>query len=251
MDLSKMRDYLVEFNSLPIEKYDTVAFTGGEVMAPYYLHDANSIDRDQYIPACAYIAIENGMTPVFKTNAVWGRDIDLMYKMFRGFNTVVRLTGQRINLDISLDRFHANIDAIANILDNILANPEFAHSVNITFQGLHRNSSQATNDLTMALYAHDIKTYVGTRYGKILTDGTHYYPVQYNLRQAIADVGRATDNKLGTFKLTGQPDIYGDFVMIDSDDYVCLNMTHKMKIDGRPLGECIQLLKEKSKEKQR
>ena len=244
MDLDKMALYLSEFNALPIEKYDTVALTGGEVMAPYYSYD------DTYIPSALQIIFNENMTPCLKTNGVWGNDENLMNRILASITDIAGENDKKVMMDISLDRFHKNFGAVANIYRSLLHNPTCTKYITVILQGIKDNSMHAFYDLFMALSGHGIINDKDIS-GRFVTDGTNRYPIIYNFNQAIADIGRARANKLGTFKLTGQSDIYGDCIMIDAKDRVRFNHINALVMDGQPLGDCIKILEQKSKQRTR
>lgn len=242
MDLDKMALYLSEFNALPIEKYDTVALTGGEVMAPYYSYD------DTYIPSALQIIFNENMTPCLKTNGIWGNDENLMNRILSTITDVAGDNGKKVIMDVSLDRFHKNFAAVAKIYRSLLNNPTCAKYITVVLQGIKNNSVRSFYDLFMAssgygiIWGKDIS-------GQYITDGVSRYPIIYNFNQAIANIGRARANKLGTFNLTGQSDIYGDCIMIDAKDRVRLNHINALVMNGRPLGDCIKILEQKSKQR--
>ena len=243
MELDKIKKYMGEFRTIPIDKDSVVSFTGGEVMTPYFIGD------EKYIQDCIKIAFNNGFTPALKTNGVWGANEPLRYRILAGIVDTAISSNKLVEMDISVDRFHNNFGAVAEILNTVLKEPILAQHLVITLQGLYKNSAMAARDLYMALLSHhiDISVKNDTANCVLLTNGSHDLQVYYNFNQAIADFGRAAENKLGTFKLTGKSDIFGDCVMIDADDRLRLNVTRAIKIKGRPLDVCIQKLKEKTK----
>lgn len=242
MDLDKMAMYLEEFNALPIEKYDIVALTGGEVMAPYYYCDYT------YIPLSLQVAFDENMTPCLKTNGTWGNDENLMNRILASITDIAGENDKKVMMDISLDSFHKNFGAVANIYRTLLNNPTCAKHIDVVLQGIKNNSMHNLYDLYMALSSYGIIKGEDIL-GQFITDGTNRYPINYNFNQAIANIGRARANKLGTFNLTGQPDIYGDSIMIDRNDRLRLNLVNCMAMGTKPLGECLQILKEKSKQR--
>lgn len=239
MNLDKMAYYLDEFNALPLAKSDVVAITGGEVMSPYYHNDTT------YIPMCLDIAHHGGMLPVLKTNGVWGGDTKMRNTVFSSVADVAYANGTLVAMDISIDRFHNNLGATTNIIDALVKNPVLGYCIVLTLQGIHKNSSHAIYDLISALLTRNIR--IASRDVKdktlLLSDGKNFYPVYYNFDQSVANIGRAHKNKLGVFELTGKPDIFGDSVMIDHNDVLRLNLVRGTKINGRPIGDVIQQIK--------
>ena len=244
MNLDKMKKYLDEFNALPIEKYDSLVFTGGEVMAPYYHGE------QKYIPKCLKMAIDANMLPILKTNGLWGNDKALKDKIFSDIESVAYNAGKLIAMDISVDRFHNNLGAVANIINDVVRNSELGFCLALTIQGIHKNSTHAVYDLYSALLTRGIRPYSRARQDDsiLLTDGQSLYPLYYNFKQSVANTGRARANKLGKFELTGKADIYGDCVMIDGNDVLRLNNVRGAAIHNRPIGEVIQQLKNKEKQ---
>lgn len=242
MDLDKMSQYLAEFNALPIEKYDTLVMTGGEVMSPYYHNN------DTYIQQCIDIAFHGGMLPVLKTNGIWGKNPKLKNKIFTDIADIAYAKNKLVAMDISLDRFHDNLGAVADIINVLVREPAIGYCIATTLQGIYKNSTHAVHDLYSALLTRNIKIVGNDSQNKIilLSDDNNLYPLYYNFNQSIANVGRARTNKIGVFNLSGRPDIYGDCIMIDNNDVLRLNNVRGAKIDGRPILDVIRQLQQRN-----
>lgn len=215
MPADKIERYISEFKDMGIPVWDYVVFTGGEVMAPYY------IGQHKYIPMVADICANNDMSACFKTNALWGNKLILAGSILKSLADVAHKHDRQISLDISIDEYHDNLNAAANIVNQIMNSQYLSAAIPVSFVGLNTPASQ----YKYQEFANILRQR-GIHVGQLDTDGTIVMSKGDNLNVmfyeigALSRLGRAADNNLTQHIPSGHPNIG------DSD---CLEITNTNK----------------------
>ena len=232
MPLSNVEKYIGEFNAMPLPKWEHMVFTGGETMAPYF-HG-----RMEYIPQCLEIASSYGMVPFVKTNGVWGTNEELRHRILRDFANIAYRQNKLMSLDISVDRFHKNIPAVCNILNDVVRSDYLAPAVRISLAGLNDTKSyKAFTNLIRALREKGL----GVNFNPdleftISVPDVRAMRVFYDFNIAISNIGRAADNNLGNYVPDGRTNILdGNCLQIDNNDIARLNYKYSTAVNGRSL----------------
>ncbi len=235
MPLSKVEKYIGEFNAMPLPKWEYMVFTGGETMAPYY-HG-----QTEYIPRCLDIAASHKMAPFVKTNGVWGAHTELRNQILHDFAAAAYRNNMVMSVDISIDAFHKNTNAVFNIVNDIVRSDYLAPAVRISLLGLNDTKSRIEfSNLIDALRANGLTVQVQKNGVFVINvphvHGTCAYSVYYDLWTNISNVGRATENNLGKFVPDGRPDMEtGHCLQIDNNDIAKLNYKHTTPVNNRPV----------------
>lgn len=232
MPLDKVEQYVGEFCAMPLPKWEYVVFTGGETMAPYF-HD-----QMEYIPRCLDIAAQHKMAPFVKTNGVWGANTELRSRVLRDFAAAAYRNNLLMSLDVSVDAFHNNTNAVVNIVSDVVRSDYLAPAVRISLCGLNDMKSQvAFANVIDALRAQGLTVEV-RKNGMFVVGVPHVRGVRvyYDVWTNIGNVGRAVENNLGKFVPDGQPDMEtGHCLQIDNNDIAKLNYKFSVPVNGRPV----------------
>lgn len=232
MPLNKVEKYIGEFNAMPLPKWEYIVFTGGETMAPYY-HG-----QPEYMPHCLDIVASHKMAPFVKTNGLWGAQSELRNHILHDFATAAYKNNMLMSMDISVDAFHKNADAVFNILRDIVHSDYLASAVRISLASLNDTKSRIEfSNLIDALRANGMTVQV-QRNGMftISVPNIRTVSVYYDLWTNISNVGRAMENNLGKFIPDGRPDMEtGHCLQIDNYDIAKLNYKHTTPVNNRPV----------------
>lgn len=232
MPLSKVEQYIHDFNTMPLPRWEYMVFTGGETLAPYYFN------RMTYIPQCLEFAAQYNMVPVVKTNGVWGNNDDLRKRILHDFASAAYRHNLLMSMDISVDAFHNNEHAVFNILNDVISSIYLAPAIRITLQSLDDKKSHTKMfNLIQSLDKNDL--IVGAPENgtvPIEVPQSHMGLIFYDLGPMISKIGRAKKNNLGQTVPDGKPDIQtGHCLQIDNNDIATLNYKHSVPVNGRRL----------------
>ena len=191
MPVGKIERYISEFKDMGVPVWDYVTFTGGETMAPTY------IGHTKYIPTVADICARNDMSACFKTNGLWGNRLIKCDDILKCLSDVAHKYDRQILLDISIDEYHNNLDAAANIVQQIMKSQSLINAIVVSFIGLNTSASQYKfNEFSNILRKR------GFFVGPIDSDGTvmiskdNKANVMFYDIGALSRLGRAADNNL-------------------------------------------------------
>ena len=230
MPLDKVEKYIAEFNAMPMPKWEYMVFTGGETMAPYF---RNLIE---YMPRCLDIAAQHKMAPFVKTNGVWGGNDAMRGRILRDFAAAAYRNNILMSMDISVDAFHNNNVAVCNIINDVVRSDYLAPAIRISLAGLNDMKSRFVfANLVEDLRASGLTVEVRKDGAFVVgVPGVRGVFVYYDLWTNISNVGRAADNKLGSFVPDGRPDMQtGNCLQIDNNDVATLNYKHITAVNGR------------------
>lgn len=239
MPLQDVEKYIAEFNAMPLPKWEHMVFTGGEAMAPYFHKQM------EYIPQCLNIAASYGMVPFVKTNGVWGMNDELRHQILRDLANVAHRHNLMMSLDISVDAFHNNTNAVFNILNDIVRSDYLAPAIRVSLVSLNDKKSHMEfmylldklriNGLDVDV-GHDGMFTLWVPYVR----GVHLY---YDLRTNISNIGRAAENKLGKFVPNGRPSMdEGHCFQIDNSHIATLNYKYSTPVNGRSMLDVVKEL---------
>lgn len=228
MPLSKVEQYIGEFNAMPLPKWEYVVFTGGEAMAPYFHNQMG------YMPRCLEMAGRAGFAPFIKTNGVWGTDDALRCRILNDCACMAEKNNLMTSMDVSIDEFHNNVPAVAHIIQDIVSSEHLARCVRVSISGLDTIKSHVQFNYLMA--------YLKSRAIHIFPSGNTFIAahgpvgtrVLYDFGTPVAQMGRAKQNNIGEIQPDGSPDaILGNCLQIDNGDIATLNYFYKTPINGR------------------
>ena len=239
MPLKYVEKYIAGFNDMPLQKWEHMVFTGGEAMAPYF-HK-----RTEYIPQCLEIAASYGMVPFVKTNGVWGMNEELRHRILRDFANVAYRQDKMMSMDISVDAFHNNNNAVVRILNDVVRSDYLAPAVRISLVGLNDTKSYATfmrliDELRATGLDVDIRDDGSLALWVPYVRGVSVY---YDLGAHINKIGRAAKNNLGQIVPNGRPHITdGHCLEIDNKHNAILNYKYSTPVNDRPMLDVVNEL---------
>lgn len=227
---------------MPLPKWEHMVFTGGEAMAPYF-HK-----RMEYIPQCLDIASSYGMVPFVKTNGVWGMNDELRHRILRDFANVAYKNDKMMSMDISVDAFHNNNNAVVRILNDVVRSDYLAPAVRISLVGLNDTKSRVVfTHLLNELRASGLDVDIGDDGNLVLwVPYVRGVSVYYDLGASINKIGRAAENNLGRFVPDGRPHISdGHCLEIDNKHNAILNYKYITPVNDRPMFDVVKELMSK------
>ncbi len=243
MSLHQIDEYLCEFNELPYRLSENVVIGGGEGLSPYLFGNFD------YIPdVLSMINSQNGVTTI-KTNGVWAADKSRARTILKSLATTAHKMGKLVDLDISIDEFHNNIPAVANLFSEILSDEYITVAVRPIFAGFKTlGSAVALVKLKKELNARKILVEQKSNgdwcvYNEFGT-GIHV-PTDYD--NEIFDIGRAKNTNVFTYRYQEPGLISVNSLQIDGNDNAILNNFYKTKINGRPLENVVKSLIQRAK----
>lgn len=134
MPIETVERYVVQYKNMGIPIWDYIVFTGGESMAPYFC------GQHKYIPTVAEICAKNDLSPCFKTNAKWSAGYAT--HILKDLSDIAHKYDRQISLDISIDEYHNNLFAAANVINIVMSNQKLIDAIVISFVGLNTAASQ-------------------------------------------------------------------------------------------------------------
>ena len=243
MPINKIERYIGEFKDMGIPVWDYVTFTGGETMAPYY------IGQHKYIPNIADICAKNDMSACFKTNGMWGNRLMKCDTVLKSLSDVAHKYDRQISLDISIDEYHNNLDAAANIVQQVMKSQYLIDAIIISFIGLNTIESQYTfNEFSNVLRSR------GFFVGPLESDGTVLIAKDNKANVAFYDIGalsrlgRAADNNLTQYIPGGhiRPDD-SNCLEITNNNQAILNYKFSTRTKDKTVGQIYNELKQKKR----
>lgn len=243
MPVDKIERYISEFKDMGVPVWDYVTFTGGEVMAPTY------IGHTKYIPTVADICARNDMSACFKTNGLWGNRLMKCDTVLKSLSDVAHKYDRQISLDISIDEYHNNLDAAANIVQQVMKSQYLIDAIIISFIGLNTIESQYTfNEFSNILRNR------GFFVGSIDSDGTimiskdNKSNVMFYDIGALSRLGRAADNNL-TQHIPSSHIRSGDSdcLEITNNNQAILNYAFTTDIKDKTIAQVYNELKQKKR----
>ena len=238
MPIDKIERYICEFKDMGIPVWDYVTFTGGETMAPYY------IGQHKYIPTVADICAKNNMSACFKTNALWGNKLILSGNILKSLADIAHKHDRQISLDISIDEYHDNMNAAANVVDQIMNSQYLSAAFPVSFVGLNTPASQYKyQEFANILRQRRIYVDQMDSDGSIIMSKGDNLNVMFYEIGALSRLGRAADNELTQHIPNG----YTDCLMITNDDQAILNYKHKTTVANKTIGQAYNELIQKKR----
>ena len=243
MPVDKIERYISEFKDMGVPVWDYVTFTGGEVMAPTY------IGHTKYIPTVADICARNDMSACFKTNGLWGNRLIKCDDILKCLSDVAHKYDRQILLDISIDEYHNNLDAAANIVQQIMKSQSLIDAIVVSFIGLNTSASQYKfNEFSNILRNR------GFFVGSIDSDGTimiskdNKSNVMFYDIGALSRLGRASDNNL-TQHIPSSHIRSGDSdcLEITNNNQAILNYAFTTDIKDKTIAQVYNELKQKKR----
>ncbi len=243
MPVDKIERYISEFKDMGVPVWDYVTFTGGEVMAPTY------IGHTKYIPTVADICARNDMSACFKTNGLWGNRLIKCDDILKCLSDVAHKYDRQILLDISIDEYHNNLDAAANIVQQIMKSQSLIDAIVVSFIGLNTSASQYKfNEFSNILRNR------GFFVGPIDSDGTimiskdNKSNVMFYDIGALSRLGRAADNNL-TQHIPSSHIRSGDSdcLEITNNNQAILNYAFTTDIKDKTIAQVYNELKQKKR----
>ena len=254
MPLDKIEKYLHEFKDLPYSTSEYVVIGGGEGLGPYLFGDNN------YIPDLLMKINKFGGVPTIKTNGVWGNSPELRRSILHSLADVVYKTGTVASLDISVDEFHNNIPAVANIFAEILSNVYVMLAIRPSLMGFFTlASSNALAQLEKELKSRGIVMdelglkELNVRNIKISEMGVSVFNLRYeqsvhsinvitDYSNLVVDLGRAKENNVFTCRFFAPNFVGENCLQIDGNDTLLLNNYYRAEIKKRPLKTVVNSL---------
>ena len=239
MPLTTVEKYIDEFNTLPMDKWQHMVFTGGEAMAPYFYKQMD------YIPQCLTMAAEHKMIPFIKTNGIWGADTEMRNRILRDVAAAAYKNNMLMSLDLSIDEFHDNDVAVYNILNDVVRSNYLAPAVRISLCSLNTPASHAKfARLIQQLQNGNLNIQVNN-YGEFSVDVPmmHKVAIYYDLLTNVSATGRAKVNNIGHYMPSGLPDPdTGHCLQIDNSDVATLNYKYRTPVNGRAMVDVVSEL---------
>ena len=243
LPLEKIEKYLQEFKELPYDLSEYVVIGGGEGLSPYLFGNFD------YIPNLLKEINKVGGISTIKTNGVWGNNAVARKLILKDLAIFAHKIGKVVSLDISLDEFHDNITAVADIFSEILSDDYIAVSIRPALLGFYTDgSSNALLQLKSELKSRKIAITETTKGDWCVYNEQNqgiFIITDYN--NEIFDLGRAKKNKVFTYRQTKPGLLKTNCVQIDNNDVVTLNNVYSEKINGRPLKTVIDNLIKRTK----
>ncbi len=241
LPLDKMEQYLGEIQTLPYNISEYIVIGGGEGMAPYFFKNI------KYIPRALDLIFKAGKIPTIKTNGTWGASDDKRKLILGTLANAAYSADTLVTLDISVDEFHDNIRAVADLINGVLSNDYIMAGIRPVLVGFNTDgSANALKKLKDELNNRKIGVDelpdgdlgVYNRRGTGIRIPVDYYGAIHNL-------GRAVENRVYTS--TDSPTTpYVNCVQIDNNDNAILNYLYLEPIDGRNLKTVMSRLVVKS-----
>ncbi len=235
--------YIAQFRDMKVPKFEHLVFTGGEPLTAYSYEEAG------YIPQCLDLTFKNGFVPFIKTNAMWGGDDKMRNKILTDLAASAYKHQKLVSLDISIDEFHNNLPQAANIVEQVIRDPQLKPAIRMTLVGL--NTSPAKNkyiDFMMMLYSRGLwfdNFEPGAMTIGVEKESRDNDVLLYDSYDApLTRLGRAADNKIGADLVPGATD---RCLMIDNAGAATLNYKWREDIGNRTLGNVYKSLVQKAK----
>lgn len=232
MPLEKLDNYLAESRDLPFIPNDLVCIGGGEAMAPY-LHK-----NTDYIPHALDLIYSYRYVPTVKTNGTWGRDDKLRKQILSDIAAKAYKHGKLVTLDISVDEFHDNLNAVVKIICDIMLSSELSYAIRFCLVGFNTSASlKALNCLQQKLQKQGFniqKTLANDWMIDAPNVDTGLY-VCNDYTSNIYDLGRAKQTKVYNCEYGTDLIRPADCLQIDNKDNAILNYLYREKIGTRPL----------------
>ena len=230
LSLDKIEKYLYEFKELPYNISEYIVIGGGEGLAPYLFGNTD------YIPDVLLKINSVDCISTIKTNGVWGNNPETRKLILGDLADVADKIGKLVTLDISVDEFHNNIPAVANIFAEILDNEYITKAIRPTLVGFKtQGSADAFAQLKRELLGRGL-VMCRDLFGNWCVANTRVQiQVICDFESAIFNMGRAKKNNVATF-YQGAPGLHEtNCIQIDNQGRVTLNYYYREKIKDRPL----------------
>ncbi len=229
--------YVAQYRDIKMPKFDLMVVTGGETMAPYYHNDFD------YMPACLHAIYSGGMIPVLKTNGVWGHDEKLAQRILNDIAQVAYVYGRVVTLDMSLDEFHDNGDAVASIINQVFYSLYIMSAVRICLTGFHQSFTECVSRLIGKLTQYNIYVCSMNSEEMVLLDKSRRgMQVFLSGDAGVHKIGRAADNGLGRAMPSGCAENNAHCIMVDNQGIAQLNDKYRAALNNRPLAEVVHEL---------
>ena len=233
MPINQVEKHITQYVNMDVPVWDYVVFTGGESMAPYY------IGQHKYIPMVADICANNDMSACFKTNALWGNKLILSASILKSLADIAHKHDRQISLDISIDEYHDNLNAAANIVNQIMNSQYLSAAIPVSFVGLNTPASQ----YKYQEFANILRQ-CGIHVGQMDTDGSIIMSKGDNLNVMFYEngtllrLGRAADNNLTQRIPSGHTDLTnGDCLEITNTNKAILNYKFTTDAKDKTVGQ--------------
>ena len=244
MPVSAVERYICEFKDMGIPVWDYVVFTGGESMAPYY------IGHHKYIPTVAEVCAKNNMSACFKTNALWGNKLIVSGSILKSLADIAHKHDFQISLDISIDEYHDNMNAAANVVDQIMNSQYLSAAIPVSFVGLNTPASQYKyQEFANILRQRGIYVDQMDSDGSIIMSKGNNLNVMFYEIGTLSRLGRAADNNIKNARpVTGCASADGsDCLVITNDNQAVLNYKYKTTMDNKTIKQVYNELLEKKR----
>ena len=242
MPLAKMANYLSQSIKMFLPPDQLLTIGGGEAMAPYMNNDYN------YIPLALDLIYTHKYVPTIKTNGTWGNNDKLRKKILSDIASKAYKYEKLVTLDISIDEFHNNQNAVAKIIRDTLTSQELGFAIRICLVGFNTKQSktaQQTLKQKLGQYGFSINsTYVGDWIIESPSGDGIYIFNDFNT--PIFNQGRAQDNNVFTSTDTPNGNDGYNCLQIDNNDYAILNYKYREPIGNRPLNAVLYSLIQKA-----
>ena len=240
--LTRIEQYIHEFQEVPFNLSPHYTIGGGESLAPY------QFGNSEYIPQVLSCIYKVGGIPTIKTNGVWGKRYDMRSDTLKSLAKSAYMGDKLLTLDISVDEFHNNLDGVANIMTDVVQSDYLLSAIRICLLGFN---TPGTQKAMMALRA---KLSDREIYCEDLPNGDMgvYCTNNRGMRVIVDDVvdvydlGRAKDNKVYTVCYNTDA-TYVNCLQIDNNNLAILNYIYSEQIAGRSLTRVMQSLLSKQK----
>jgi hypothetical protein len=185
------------------------------------------------------------MIPFVKTNGVWGTNEELRHRILHDFANIAYRQNKLMSMDISVDAFHNNNNAVVRILNDVVRSDYLAPAVRISLLGLNDTKSYATfMCLIDELRASGLDVEIGNN-GSFALWVPHVrgVSVYYDFGAYINKIGRAAKNNLGQIVPSGHPHITdGHCLEIDNKHNAILNYKYSTPVNNRPMFDVVKEL---------
>ncbi len=235
--------YIAQFKDMDVPKFEHLVFTGGEPLVAY------KYGMFSYTPRCLDAALRNGFVPFIKTNAKWGGNNQFRNIILSDLAAAAYKHQKLVSLEISIDEFHNNHAQAANIVEQVIRDPQLRPAIRMALVGLNtKPAKNAFVDFMMELHKRGL-------WFENFDDGTMSIGVKgesrdndvalfYDYVAPLTKVGRAAENNLG---VNSVPSTTDRCLMVDSAGLAMLNYHWREEIGNRTLGQVYNSLLQKMK----
>ncbi len=244
MPVESVRKYVEQYKDMDVPVWDYVTFTGGESMAPCLWGD------EKYIPTVADICARNELSATFKTNAKWGEQLFVSNRILKDLADMAHRHDRMIALDISIDEYHDNLNAVSNVINQIMNSQYLSAAILVSVVGLNTPGAQYRyQELVNRLKQFEIFVAPMDSDGSFIISKGNNTNVMFYEIGGLTKLGRAADNNI-TNAQPVQDDTFtdnDDCLMLTNDNTAVLNHRYKTAVDNKSVKQIYNELLQKKR----